>query len=135
MRTLHTAYRVSDLSASLEFYFGVGFEEVGRVSLPGDASLVLLKLPDDEVASLELVDDPAAHPIETGNGISHIAVQVGDLAATVERLTAAGITCGPIEHPGPATSWLADPDGYRLELVEWPAGHPVGITAADFVES
>ncbi|AZP15054.1 hypothetical protein EJC51_02235 [Streptomyces aquilus] len=26
----------------------------------------------------------------------------------------------------------ADPDGYRIELVEWPPGHPDGITAADF---
>ncbi len=134
MRTLHTAYRVSDLSASLDFYLGVGFEEVGRVSLPDEAGLVLLKLPDDEVATLELVDDPAARPIESGNGISHIAIQVGDLAGTVARLTAVGITCGPIEHPGPATSWLTDPDGYRLELVEWPEGHPVGVTAADFIE-
>lgn len=30
------------------------------------------------------------------------------------------------------TSWLADPDGYRIELVEWPSGHADGITAADF---
>jgi lactoylglutathione lyase len=134
MRTLHTAYRVADLSASLEFYVEVGFEEVGRVQLPGDASLVLLKL-DDEVTTIELVDEPAARPVEIGNGLHHIVVQVDDLTATVDRLTRAGVTCGPIEHPGPATSWLRDPDGYRIELVEWPPGHADGITAADFVES
>jgi len=33
---------------------------------------------------------------------------------------------------GPRTSWLTDPDGYRLELVQWPTGHADGITAADF---
>ncbi|MGH3088226.1 MAG: VOC family protein, partial [Rubrobacteraceae bacterium] len=25
-----------------------------------------------------------------------------------------------------------DPDGYRIELVEWPPGHPDGLTEADF---
>jgi hypothetical protein len=30
------------------------------------------------------------------------------------------------------TSWLIDPDGYRIELVQWPPGHPAGMTAADF---
>ena len=64
--------------------------------------------------------------------MSHIVVQVEALADTVTRLAAAGLACGPIEHPGPATSWLGDPDGYRIELVEWPAGHADGITAADF---
>jgi hypothetical protein len=28
--------------------------------------------------------------------------------------------------------WLVDPDGYRIELVQWPPGHRDGITAADF---
>lgn len=34
---------------------------------------------------------------------------------------------------GPLTSWLTDPDGYKIELVQWPHGHPKGITEADFV--
>jgi lactoylglutathione lyase len=134
MRTLHTAYRVANLSASLDFYLELGYEEVGRVPLP-DVTLVCLKLPDEDIASLELVDDPGARPIEIGNGISHFGLQVDDLSGMVDRLTAAGITCGPIEHPGPATSWVTDPDGYRIELVEWPPGHSEGVTAADFAES
>jgi lactoylglutathione lyase len=32
---------------------------------------------------------------------------------------------------GPRTSWITDPDGYRIELVQWPAGHADGITRAD----
>jgi lactoylglutathione lyase len=27
---------------------------------------------------------------------------------------------------------IDDPDGYRIELVQWPPDHPDGITAADF---
>ena len=68
-------------------------------------------------------------------GFSHLAVQVADLAATTARLTRAGLEPGPIERPGgpdgPQTSWLSDPDGYWIELVQWPAGHADGITAAE----
>ena len=32
------------------------------------------------------------------------------------------------------TAWLTDPDGYRIELVQWPTGHPVGMTQADVAE-
>jgi lactoylglutathione lyase len=135
MKTLHTAYRVADLTRSLDFYLTLGFAEVGRVPLPGDVTLVCLKLQDDAVTTLELVDDPAARPIEIGNGLSHIVVRADDLTGTVARLSEAGITCGPIERPGPMTSWLSDPDGYRIELVEWPPGHPDGVTSADFADA
>jgi len=42
----------------------------------------------------------------------------------------AGEEC-PAGPDGPRTSWLTDPDGYQIELVQWPAGHADGITAAD----
>lgn len=29
------------------------------------------------------------------------------------------------------TTWITYPDGNRIELVQWPAGHADGITAAD----
>jgi len=31
------------------------------------------------------------------------------------------------------TAWIVDPDGNRIELVQWPPGHADGMTAADFV--
>jgi lactoylglutathione lyase len=56
--------------------------------------------------------------------------------ATLAALATRGITAGPPELPGgpdgPRTSWITDPDGYRIELVQWPAGHADGITEADF---
>ena len=57
-------------------------------------------------------------------------------SATMEALSQKRLTPGPVELPGgpngPQTSWLTDPDGYRIELVQWPPGHADGITAADF---
>ena len=136
MRTLHPAFRVTDLSTSLEFYFAVGYQEVGRVEIGHDASLTMLKFPDEEAVSLELVHRPVEGPVDLGNGFSHLAVEVEDLNATIEALSRAGLRPGQVERPGgpegPQTSWLVDPDGYRLELVQWPPGHASGITAADF---
>ena len=136
MRTLHTSYRVSDLSASLGFYTALGYTQVGRVELGGGASLTMLNFPGEEVVTLELVHRPASGAVDIGTGFSHIPVQVDDLRATVVRLSEAGLEPGPVERPGgqygPQVSWLTDPDGYRIELVQWPAGHAYGITAADF---
>ncbi|GGG69068.1 hypothetical protein GCM10011374_36870 [Kocuria dechangensis] len=101
-------------------------------------TLSLLKLPEEPTVSLELVHRPAAGPVDPG-GFEHLAVPVDDLAATLERLTSAGLTPGPVVRHGegggpPFTSLLADPDGYRIELVEWPPGHVQGITEADLAD-
>ena len=56
--------------------------------------------------------------------------------ATVTDLRAKGIEVAEPESPdGSAdflTTWITDPDGNRIELVQWPAGHPDGLTAADW---
>jgi lactoylglutathione lyase len=136
MKTLHSAYRVTDLEASLAFYTSLGWEQVGRVDIGGGTSLTMLKFPNDVAVTLELVHRPSEGPVVMGSGFNHLAVQTDDLSATIEAVTKAGLRPGPVERPGgadgPQTSWLIDPDGYRIELVQWPPGHAYGITAADF---
>jgi lactoylglutathione lyase len=136
VKTLHTAYRVTDLAVSLDFYSALGYQEVGRISLGDGATLTVLKFPGEEVVTLELVHRPADGPVQIGTGLSHLVVQVDELAGTIAALSQRGLQPEPEQHPagpdGPRTSWLTDPDGYRIELVQWPAGHPDGITAADF---
>ena len=136
MKTLHTAYRVTDLAVSLDFYSALGYREVGRVSMGEGASLTMLKFPGEEVVTLELVHRPADGPVQAGTGFSHLVVQVDELAATIGVLSQRGLEPEPEQRPGgpdgPRTSWLSDPDGYRIELVQWPPGHPDGISPADF---
>ena len=136
MRTLYPAYRVTDLDESLDFYAALGYEQVGRVDLGDGVTLTMLKFPNDVAVTLELVHRPSEGPVVMGSGFSHLAVQTDDLSATIEAVTKAGLRPGPVERPGgadgPQTSWLIDPDGYRIELVQWPTGHAYGITAADF---
>ncbi|WP_432935609.1 VOC family protein [Kribbella sp. CA-253562] len=126
MKTILFAYRVSDLERSLAFYRALGYTELGTVPFEDGSSLVWLKLPDEQSVSLELVHRPADGPVEIG-GFEHLAIDVGTLSTTLDRLTAAGLEPGPPEFPagsdGPKTAWLIDPDGYRIELVEWPPGH------------
>jgi lactoylglutathione lyase len=135
MRTLFAAYRVSDLEQSLAFYSALGYRVLGRVGFEDGGRLAVLSFPGEPVATLELVHRPNAGPVEIG-GFDHLAVQVDNLAETRATLTDLGLTPGEAELPGgpegPRTAWLDDPDGYRIELVEWPAGHPYGLTAADF---
>lgn len=135
MRTLHVGLRVEDLGRSLDFYVTLGYEVVGTVPETEFGSLTMLELPDDVFVSLELVHDPAAGPVRPA-GLNHLVVQVDDLHATVARLSANAIEAGAPSSPDGSddfwTAWLTDPDGYRIELVQWPPGHADGLTRADF---
>ncbi|SEC15542.1 lactoylglutathione lyase [Streptomyces sp. 3213] len=136
MKTLFVSYRVTDLDRSLRFYTALGYVELGRVEVGDESRLVILKFPGEPAASLELVHRPADGRVDVGSGIDHLAIQVDTLTVTLKTLAEAGLEPEAIQYPGgphgPKTSWLTDPDGYRIELVEWPFGHPDGITAADF---
>jgi len=136
VKTLFVSYRVTDLDRSLAFYTALGYVELGRVEGGDGSRLVILGFPGEPAASLELVHRPADGRVDVGTGVDHLAIQVDTLATTIERLTGAGLEPGPVQYPGgphgPKTSWLTAPDGYRIELVEWPPGHPDGLTAADF---
>ncbi|MGA2930097.1 MAG: VOC family protein, partial [Solirubrobacteraceae bacterium] len=83
-----------------------------------------------------LVQRPVDGPVQIGTGFSHLVIQVDALADTMVALSERGLRPESEQHPagpdGPRTAWLTDPDGYRIELVHWPAGHADGITGADF---
>jgi catechol 2,3-dioxygenase-like lactoylglutathione lyase family enzyme len=68
MKTLHSAYRVTDLEASLAFYTSLGWEQVGRVDIGGGTSLTMLKFPSDEVVTLELVHGPPTDRLSSARG-------------------------------------------------------------------
>jgi lactoylglutathione lyase len=96
-------------------------------------SLTMLQLPDDPFVSLELVHDPERPVTDTG-AVNHLVVQTDDMEDTIADLATKGIEAGDRNDHGGGmqTAWLTDPDGYRIELVQWPPGHAVGMSAADF---
>ncbi|MDQ6650935.1 MAG: VOC family protein [Actinomycetota bacterium] len=135
MRTLHIGLRVADLDRSLAFYTGLGYDVLGSVQETEFGSLTMLKLPGDEFVTVELVHDPGSGVVDPG-GLNHVVIQVDSMDATVAGLTARGVQVEPPSSPDGSedfrTAWISDPDGYRIELVQWSAGHPDGMTEADF---
>ena len=136
MRTLHVGIRVADPGRAVAFYTAVGYEVVGSVPGTGIGHLTMLELPRDEFVSVELVDDPTMGAVELGTGLSHLVVQVESLDDTIARLAESGIEAEEPASPDGSddfrTTWITDPEGRRIELVQWPAGHADGMTAADF---
>jgi lactoylglutathione lyase len=135
MRTLHVGLRVADPERSLVFYRGLGYEVIGNVPETGFGSLTMLKLPGDDFVAIELVHDPGSGVVDPG-GLNHLVIQVESMNEVVAQLTAQGVHVEPPGSPDGSdtflTAWLTDPDGYRIELVQWPPGHPEGMTEADF---
>ena len=122
MRTLHVGPRVSDLQRSLAFYTAVGYTVAGTVPGTAFGTVSMLRLPGDDFVTIELVHDPVRGTDGTGAGINHLVIQVESLDATLADLAASGIVAERPALPGgadgPRTSWITDPDGYRIELVQ-----------------
>lgn len=135
MRTLHIALRVGDLERSLAFYTALGYLVVGTVPQTEFGSLTMLKLPGDEFVALELVHSPDIGRIDP-QGLNHLVIKVESMTATIADLAAKGVTVEPPSSPDGSqdfwTSWITDPDGYRIEMVQWPAGHADGMSESDF---
>jgi lactoylglutathione lyase len=133
VRTLQFGLKVADREVSLAFYAALGYEVIGEVPDAPIGHLTMLKLPRDEFVTLELVHDPSVADT-SAPGFSHFAIHVESLEATVARLTAAGIRSEGIASPAPDlhTTTITDPDGRTIELVQWPPGHPEGMTSVDW---
>jgi lactoylglutathione lyase len=122
MKLVHTCVRVRDIDASLRFYEALGFERRGRLQFDG-AYNVYLGLPGDG-DTLELtVNEGREDPYDLGSGYGHVAIAAEDLDGLLERLAAQGIAPErPPYHPGGRTEYricfVADPDGYRIELID-----------------
>jgi lactoylglutathione lyase len=122
LKLVHTNVRVRDIDASMRFYEALGFERRGRLQFDG-AYNVYLGLPGDG-DTLELtVNEGQEHPYDLGSGYGHVALTVEDLDGLLERLAAQDIEPEkPPYHPGGRTEYricfVADPDGYRIELID-----------------
>jgi lactoylglutathione lyase len=116
----------------------VGYEVVGEVPETDLGHLMMLKLPGDEFVAIELVHDANGAAVDGSTRLSHLVIQVDSMDATLTELAARGIdTEAPTSPDGSddfRTTWIVDPDGNRIELVQWPPGHAVGMGATDFAD-
>ena len=130
MRYLHTMVRVSDLSASLDFYCArLGLKEVRRVdNEKGRFTLVFLCAPQD----LKLAEANQAPLVELtynwdpenyggGRNFGHLAYRVDDIYATCQHLMDGGVTINRPPRDG-YMAFVRSPDGISIELLQ--AGAP-----------
>ena len=135
MRTLHFGLRVAYLDRSLAFYTSVGYEIVGGVPDTPLGHLTMIKLPGDEFVAIELVHDPTERGVDVGTGLSHFVIKVESMDATISALAAHGfdaeVPTSPDDSDEFRTTWITEPDGYRIELVQWRPDHADGMSVAD----
>jgi catechol 2,3-dioxygenase-like lactoylglutathione lyase family enzyme len=113
--------RPSDLDRSRRFYRDLlGLAIYREFGPPGDPGVVFFLGP----GLLEVsghTDGPAGRSVM-------IWIQVRDVYAEHARLAAAGVPIirGPVTEPwGLIETWIQDPDGVQIVLVEVPVDHPL----------
>ena len=77
----------------------------------------------------------SGHGVGSGGASMMIWLQVRDVRAEHDRLTAGGarVLRGPQTEPwGLTEMWIEDPDGVRIVLVEVPADHPLRRDSRSF---
>lgn len=125
MRILHTMLRVGDLERSTRFYTDVLGMRLLRKSDRPDQKYTLAFVGygnEAESAVLELTYNYGVDHYDPGAGFGHIAIEVDDAAAACAAVRAKGgaVTreAGPVKGGTTIIAFVADPDGYKIELIE-----------------
>ena len=137
----HITVRVSDLSRALAFYrdglglrplFDVRLDGPGLDAVTGTAGargrMIGLLVPGAGKVSIELIhfEHPplSAPPEGRFTGWSNVSLCVADIDAAHAECVAKGLAplAPPVEVGGVRMFFLTDPDGARIELIEFPDG-------------
>jgi lactoylglutathione lyase len=119
---VHTCIRVRDVEASMAFYGRLGFEPRGRLNFES-AYNTYLGLPGGGDVLELTVNVGREEPYDLGEGYNHMALVVDDLDALLADLARAGIhperqPYAPGGREEYRICFVADPDGYRIELID-----------------
>jgi lactoylglutathione lyase len=116
--------RVLDEDRSVQFYEkAFGLKVADRLDFP-DFTLIYLSNPESEFELELTVNKGQSEPYDLGNGYGHLAVSVSDLDAEHARFEAEGLTPRKLVTFAPAGEkiarffFVADPDGYQIEVLE-----------------
>ncbi len=123
MDVIHAALRVEDIDRTLAFYRDALGLTVTNEFVGGDgATNVYLAGEGGAELQFKYHADGPNPPVEPA-GIDHVALEVDDTDAEVERLveeTDCRLLRGPLTSEGAnaRVAFIEDPDGYGVELVE-----------------
>jgi lactoylglutathione lyase len=125
MRLLHTMLRVGNLERSVKFYTELlGMKLIRTTDRPEQKySMAFVGYGSNpDHAELELTYNYGVESYEMGTAYGHIALGVPNVHAACEAIRSAGglITreAGPVKGGTTVIAFVADPDGYKIELIE-----------------
>jgi lactoylglutathione lyase len=118
----HVAIRVKDIDRSLDFYVNkLGFKEMLRLIRDDKLWLVYLRITDTQYLEVFPDGEGDRAPEREVVGYNHMCLEVPDIEQSVRELEALGI---PLIRPkilaadGNWQTWIEDPDGHRIELMQ-----------------
>lgn len=124
MRLLHTMLRTGDLDRAIAFYTEVlGMKLLRRQDYPeGKFTLAFIGYGDEaDHTVIELTYNWGVSQYELGTAYGHIAVEVDDVYAACAAAKAKGARivreAGPMNAGTTVIAFIADPDGYFIELI------------------
>ena len=127
MRLLHTMLRVGDLQRAIDFYTQAMGMQLLRITRRPEQQYDLAFVgygTNPDHAEIELTYNYGVTSYDLGSAYGHIAIGVPDVAATCEKIRAAGGTitreAGPVKGGNTVIAFVQDPDGYKIELIERP---------------
>ena len=125
MRILHTMLRVCDLQRSVDFYTKVLVMKLLRTTERPEQKYSLAFVgygANPEQAEIELTYNHGVSSYEIGTAFGHLAIGVADVKAACEKIRSGGGTvtreAGPVKGGTTVIAFVADPDGYKIELIE-----------------
>jgi lactoylglutathione lyase len=124
MRILHTMIRCGDLDRSIDFYTKVlGMRLLRQRDNPeGKYTLAFVGYRDEsEESAIELTYNWGVASYDHGTAFGHLAIEVEDVYVACENIRRAGgkVTreAGPVKGGTTIIAFVADPDGYKIELI------------------
>jgi lactoylglutathione lyase len=127
MRFLHTMLRVGNLQRSIDFYTqAMGMTLLRTTERPEQKySLAFVGYGSNpDQAEIELTYNHGVDSYELGTAFGHLALGVPDVVAMCKKIRSAGgqITRepGPVKGGTTMIAFVADPDGYKIELIQRP---------------
>jgi len=116
--------RVGDLDASIKFYTEVlGMKLLRQKDYPdGEFTLAFVGYGDEsENTVIELTHNWDTDSYDLGSGYGHIALEVDDVYEATDEIKKRGgkilREAGPMNAGTTIIAFVADPDGYQLELI------------------
>lgn len=124
MRLLHTMLRVGDLQRSIDFYTQtLGMKLLRQKDYPdGKFTLAFIGYGDESAQTvIELTHNWDTDSYTLGDGFGHIAIEVDDVYQAADAIRERGgkiiRDAGPMNAGTTIIAFVADPDGYEIELI------------------